>query len=222
VTAVAVAAGTAPNTRGRVWQDRWLSGQSHRGTWLVLADGIGGGPYGERAAEAAVQVAARALAATALDEVAVASAVDSAHAAVQPWYPDARGGTTLSIVTITEWRLVAATVGDSPVLSVAGGSTCRLSPPAESGGLRSWVGSSEPVMPWLGSWPLTAELGVLVCSDGVAADGVAVPESSEPREWVDVLLGRHRSGNGDDATVVAAAVRPAPNGHLGPPPGRSQ
>ena len=75
---VTMAAGAVTNTRGKAWQDRWIIGQSHRGAWLVLADGISGGAHGDRAAETAVQVAARSLAATVLDEVSAAAAIDAA------------------------------------------------------------------------------------------------------------------------------------------------
>jgi hypothetical protein len=216
---VTLAAGGVPNTRGKAWQDRWIIGQSHRGAWLVLADGIGGGAHGDRAAEAAVQVAARCLAATVLDEVAAAAAIDAAQAAVQPWYPDGRGGTTLSIVTLTDSRLVAATVGDSPVLSVTDGRATQLSPASE-GPLRSWIGTSETVVPWVGTWPLDAEIGVLVCSDGLAADAATFKPGAEPRAWIDTLLTGHRRDNGDDATVLAAVVRPPADGVSGcaPPP----
>ncbi len=201
------AAAGFPNDQLHSWQDRWLTGQSASGCWLVVADGITGGQNGDWAAQCAASVAAAALTGTDLLEPAVMSALLSAHNAVAPWYRDAVGGTTLSIATLTCDRLIGCTVGDSPVFADDGESLRQLSPATPPGPLLQWVGQQEPVDPWLDSWPVGGARTIVVSSDGVHCEGVPCAERGLAAIIEEILTNR-RSGNGDDSTVAAGRLTP--------------
>ncbi|WP_407345014.1 protein phosphatase 2C domain-containing protein [Pengzhenrongella phosphoraccumulans] len=193
------------NSRAHPWQDRWIAGQSPNGCWLVVADGITGGVNGHWAAQSAVSVAASALASTDLLEPAVMNAVMAAQAAVAPWFVDAVGGTTLSIATLTFRRLVACTVGDSPVLADDDGQLRQLSPVLPTGGLRQWIGMQGVVDPWLDSWAVSGPRVVAVTSDGADGAGVLCGQRSASA-LVEEILTLHRSANGDDSTAAVARL----------------
>lgn len=204
------AAGGLENTRGTPWQDRWATGQNASGCWLIVADGISGGTGGAYAAEAAAAVAAAALAGTDLSESAILGAILLAERAVRPWYADGReGGTTLSIATITAAHVIAAAIGDSPILVATNGAPLRqVTPISPPGPLRAWLGSGYTTDPWLGSWPTATSTTVAVASDGINAD--ALPTTSLT-DLVTTALTTRRVG-ADDSTIVAA------HAYVPPPP----
>ncbi len=181
--------------------------QSPAGLLAVIADGIGGGPNGAPAAQAAVAAVTRALSGSALLETDVALAIDTAHAALQPWFLQEAGGTTISAVTLTETRCVVACVGDSPVFAVRQGVLVRVTPPTSSGPLSEWLGQPGLVEPFLDSWAVNGPLTVVLCSDGVDVDDVQLDEQSLEL-LVSELLTDRRAPRGDDATVVAARAMP--------------
>lgn len=160
---------------------------------------------GDWAAQCAASVAAASLTGSDLLEPAVMNAVLSAHSAVVPWYRDATGGTTLSVATLTQHRLIACTVGDSPVFADEGGYLRQLSPMLAPGPLHEWVGQQGPVDPWLDSWQVSGPLTIAVSSDGVKCEGVSCGERAL-REIVEAILTDCRSGNGDDATVATGRM----------------
>lgn len=205
----AVAGLSLVNTRGKPWQDRWAAGCHPSGGWVMVADGISADPYGAYAAESAIAVAARMLTGGDLLEQSVLSAADAACAAVEPWYAERDGGTTLTIAAMTAHRLSVVSVGDSPAFRVADRRLVRVTPSPRSGPLIQWVGMTPRTRPWIDSWPYSpADDGpVIVASDGLDLDDIQLPELGIA-ELPARLISTRRAGRGDDASIAVLALLP--------------
>jgi hypothetical protein len=201
---LAVAGASAANTRGRLMSDRWAAGCADAGAWAIVADGISADPNGASAAQAAVDVAGRFLIGSPLLERALLSAADAAAAAVEPWYRETLGGTTLTIAAITSHRLTVVAIGDSPVFLVTGGSLQRITPPAVPGPLQAWVGMSPRTAPWMVSRPYDPHRAgpVVIATDGLQLDGFAPAGPAAPAALSGELLRRRPSRDADDAAVA--------------------
>lgn len=205
---VELAGASLPNRREHEAQDRFVCGQDVRGAWLIVADGVTGGHWGAEAAQIAVATCQRVLAAGQLGEYAVLNAMDLAHTAVRALFGDqTTGGTTLTIATISGGALVVAAAGDSPAYVQAGDQPLEQVTPVRRGALRDYVGMPGELQPWTGRFELGENTTVLVTSDGVAPLRLGeVP--SGPAGWCVAVLDETR--NDDDATIVAARIRIAP------------
>ena len=165
------------NTRGQGagYQDRWAAGSGHHGSWLAVADGIGGGPAGQEAAQVAVGLAQVMLSAGELTETELDRLFDATYVALRPWWVQERGGgTTLTVATVGQSGLVIAGVGDSPAYVDFGAGFELVSQPKESHVLKEWLGSTERPHPWTVLWRPEQEVrGVIITSDGVDPSAVA-------------------------------------------------
>ena len=191
------------NDRGRVQEDRWAGGQNWHGAYVVVADGITHGRDSHNAATVAVTTVIGALVATDLQESAVFNAVLLAHRAVAPWYADgSAGGTTLAVATLTAERIVAASVGDSVVLTDDDtGHLRQVNPQPEPGPLTEWIGQQGPIQPWLDSWPVSGPRTIAATSDGIDATGLLVA-GMEPAAVIAAVLARRQGWTGDDACIT--------------------
>jgi hypothetical protein len=207
------------NTRGQGagYQDRWATGSGAHGSWLAVADGIGGGPAGREAAQVAVGLAQVVLGAGDLTETELHSVFDAAYMALRPWWVQERGGgTTLTLAAIGKTGLVIAGVGDSPAYVDFGAGFELVSQPKQSHVLKEWLGSTERPHPWTVLWRPEHEVrGVIVTSDGVDPAAVTALAADRSASELASALGAVPSLGGDDASAAIAVVAqttPAPAG----------
>lgn len=198
------------NTRGQDagYQDRWATGSGPHGSWLVVADGIGGGPAGQEAAQVAVGLAQVMLAAGDLTETEVDRVFDATYIALRPWWVRERGGgTTLTIAAISRSGLVIAGVGDSPAYVDFGHGFELVSEPKESHVLKEWLGSTERPHPWSVLWRPEQEVrAVIITSDGVDPTTVASLAADRSAADLALTLGSAPSIAGDDASAAVAVL----------------
>lgn len=216
----------AASHRGQVRadnQDRWAARERPDGAVLLLADGMGGMPRGDEAAEVAVAAAAAVLSDSATGADSLAVAIDAAVAAVavraqhHASRGDAFGGTTLVVAVVSGASVRLASVGDSRAyLCRAGGAVVltkdhtvaqaevdagRLSP---EDARHDWrrnrllqAVTGDPVDPGFSNAELSEGETLLLCSDGVW----------EPLN--DLLIGEIASRSGPLPEVAAELCRRA-------------
>ena len=196
---------------------------------LAVADGVGGGPGGEIAADAAVQeLADRFFAGTAgTIEERLADAFREANTAVLR-AADASGkpqaASTLVAVAVRGGRAVIANLGDSRAYLVRGGAARQLTKDHSGDiahGITRFVGDPRGVQPDVFVEDLVMGDRLLLCSDGltrhvrdeeiaatlVGALRMATPSTSKrlpPLDAaVDTLVGLANSRGGEDNITVA-------------------
>lgn len=201
------------NTRGHgnEYQDRWGAGTGAAGTWLAVADGIGGGPAGREAAEVAVGLAQVVLGANGPTETRLRQLFDSAFAALRPWWVQERGGgTTLTAAVLSDAGLWVASVGDSPAYIDFGAGFEMVTEPKQTHQLKEWLGSEDRPRPWLARWNWSSHqvLGVLVTSDGVDPEAVRSTTAERSTSEIVASLRTEPSLGGDDASAVVAVITP--------------
>jgi len=175
-----------------------------------VADGASADPFGAFAAESAVAVAARVLTGSDLLEPTVLGAVDAACAAVEPWYSDREGGTTLTIATVTARRLVVASLGDSAAYQVVNNELRWVTPQPSAGTLGQWVGMRPRTRPWFNAWRLDPAFRtvVVLATDGLRLEGGRLPDEALD-QLPTFLLETCRGDGDDDATVTVIALSPS-------------
>jgi hypothetical protein len=199
------------NTRGQGagYQDRWGAGSGSSGSWLAVADGIGGGRAGAEAAQVAIGLAQVVLGSGPATEAGLYQLFDAAYVALRPWWVQERGGgTTLTVVTINSAGLWVASVGDSPAYVDFGAGFEVVTEPKQSHVLKEWLGTEDRPRPALAlwRWPEHQIRGVLVTSDGV--DPAAV-SSIAPERTAGEIAAHLRSSaplGGDDASASIAVI----------------
>lgn len=199
------------NTRchGAGYQDRWGAGSGVAGSWLAVADGIGGGPAGQEAAQVAVGLAQVVLGAGELTEADVYQLFDSAYVALRPWWVQERGGgTTLTVAAVSRTGLVIGAVGDSPAYVDFGAGFELVTKPKRSHLLKEWLGSEDRPQPWIGLWRWADHeiRGVIVTSDGVNRHEVRSLAADGSAAEIATALRSARSLDGDDASAAVAVI----------------
>jgi hypothetical protein len=199
------------NTRGHGagYQDRWGAGSGPAGSWLAVADGIGGGPAGAEAAQVAVGLARVVLGGDDLTEAGMYQLFDSVYVALRPWWVQERGGgTTLTVAAINGAGLWVAAVGDSPAYVDLGAGFELVTEPKQSHVLKEWLGSEDrpqPSIAWW-RWPEHQVRAVVVTSDGVDPDAVASIAASSTASEITACLRAADSRGGDDASAAVAVI----------------
>lgn len=207
-----VCGGSCVNTRGGENQDRWQAGAGPAGAWLIVADGISGGPHGAPAAQSAVSIANSVLVASDLDEASLYRAYDVVHAALWPWYVnEVPGGTTLTIAVASAEGVFVAAIGDSPAYADDGSGLAMVTDLAPPGGLREWLGSRDVPQPTVRWWSAAKEvITLIVASDGIdPATIYALAPARRAAQGVAQALAAPSVG-GDDATIAIACLTWAP------------
>lgn len=199
------------NTRGHGagYQDMWGAGTGVTGTWLAVADGIGGGPAGQEAAKVAVGLAQVVLSAGAPTEEKIYQLFDSAYAALQPWWVRERGGgTTLTVAAFSGVGLWVASVGDSPAYVDFGAGFEPVTEPKQSHQLKEWLGSESRPHPKQSLWPWSQHQvrGVLITSDGVDPSVVAATGANNSAAEIVATLQASPAIHGDDASAAVAVI----------------
>jgi hypothetical protein len=198
------------NTRGQGagYQDRWATGSGAHGSWLAVADGIGGGPAGQEAAQVAVGLAQVMLSAGDLTQTELHRVFDAAYVALRPWWVQERGGgTTLTVAAIGRCGLVIAGVGDSPAYVDFGAGFELVSQPKQSHVLKEWLGSTDRPQPWTVLWRPEQEVrGVIITSDGIDPAAVAALAADRSASGLASALGAVPSLGGDDASAAIAVL----------------
>ncbi|WP_235531082.1 MULTISPECIES: protein phosphatase 2C domain-containing protein [unclassified Nocardioides] len=201
------------NTRGQGagYQDRWGVGSGATGSWLAVADGIGGGPAGQEAAEVALGLVQVVLGAGEPSETRLHQLFDSVYVALRPWWAQERGGgTTLTVAAISDAGLWMAAVGDSPAYVDFGSGYEMVTEPKQSHQLKEWLGSEDRPRPWVELWrrPEHEIRGVIVTSDGVDASAVTSLAANRTAGDVVGTLRELPSVGGDDASAAVAVFAP--------------
>lgn len=199
------------NTRGQGagYQDRWGAGSGPGGSWLAIADGIGGGRAGAEAAQVAIGLAQVVLGSGRVTEARLYQLFDATYVALRPWWVQERGGgTTLTVATINGVGLWVASVGDSPAYVDFGAGFELVTEQKQSHVLKEWLGTEDRPRPTLAlwRWPEHQLRAVLVTSDGV--DPAAV-SSIAPERTAAEIAARLRSSTplgGDDASASIAVI----------------
>jgi hypothetical protein len=198
------------NTRGQGagYQDCWAVGTGLYGSWLAVADGIGGGPAGREAAQVAVGLAQVVLGTGGLTEDELAQVFDAAYVALRPWWVQERGGgTTLTVAAVGRSGLVIAGVGDSPAYVDFGSGFELVSHVKQSHVLKEWLGSTQRPQPWTLKWCREYEIyGVIVTSDGVDAAAVTSLAADVSASELSAALADTPSLGGDDASAAIAVI----------------
>lgn len=199
------------NTRGQGagYQDRWGAGSGPGGSWLAVADGIGGGRAGAEAAQVAIGLAHVVLGSGLPTEASLHQLFDAAYVALRPWWVQERGGgTTLTLATISSVGLFVASVGDSPAYVDFGTGFEQVTEPKQSHVLKEWLGTEDRPRPAvaLWRWPEHHIRGVLVTSDGV--DPTAVTSIAPGRSAGEIATHLRFSAplGGDDASASVAVI----------------
>ena len=199
------------NTRGQGagYQDRWGAGSGPGGSWLAVADGIGGGRAGAEAAQVAIGLAQVVLGSGPPTEAGLHQLFDAAYVALRPWWVQERGGgTTLTVATISSAGLLVASVGDSPAYVDFGAGFELVTEPKQSHVLKEWLGTEDRPRPALAlwRWPEHQIRGVLVTSDGV--DPTAVTSIATERTAGEIATHLRSSVplGGDDASASVAVI----------------
>lgn len=198
---------------GAGYQDRWGAGSGPAGSWLAVADGIGGGPAGAEAAQVAVGLARVVLGAGDLTEAGIYQLFDSVYVALRPWWVQERGGgTTLTVAAISGAGLWVAAVGDSPAYVDLGAGFELVTEPKQSHVLKEWLGSGDRPQPSIAlwRWPDHQVRGVVVTSDGVDPDAVASIAASSTAGEITACLRAADSWGGDDASAAVAVISREP------------
>lgn len=203
------------NTRGHGagYQDRWGAGSGPAGSWLAVADGIGGGPAGAEAAQVAVGLARVVLGAGELTEAGIYQLFDSVYVALRPWWVQERGGgTTLTVAAISRAGLWVAAVGDSPAYIDFGAGFELVTEQKQSHVLKEWLGSEDRPQPSIAlwRWPESQVRGVVVTSDGVDPDAVKSIAGNSTAGDIAACLRAVDSLGGDDASAAIAVITNEP------------
>ena len=214
-TTVEVAGFGNENTRGQEagYQDRWGAGSGPSGSWLAVADGIGGGPAGAEAAQVAAGLAQVVLGAGDLTEARIYQLFDATYVALRPWWMQERGGgTTLTVAAISAAGLWVAAVGDSPAYVDFGAGFELVTEEKQSHVLKEWLGTADRPQPSLTLWRWSEHRvrGVVVTSDGVDPHAVtSIAPNSTASEIVAGLRAADPLG-GDDASAAVAVITNEP------------
>lgn len=201
------------NTRGQGagYQDRWGAGSGPGGSWLAVADGIGGGRAGAEAAQVAVGLAQVLLGSGPVTEAGLYRLFDAAYLALRPWWVQERGGgTTLTVATIDSVGLWVASVGDSPAYVDFGAGFELVTEQKQSHVLKEWLGSEERPRPTLALWrrPEHQIVAVLVTSDGVDPAAVGSMTGYDSAAEIVAALRSAPPLGGDDASAAVAVIAP--------------
>lgn len=191
------------------YQDRWVAGTGAGGAWLAVADGIGGGPAGEEAAQVAVGLAQLVLGSGTPTQTDVLQVFDAVYTALRPWWLQERGGgTTLTVAAVTPTGLFVAAVGDSPAYIDFGAGFELVTEPKASHLLKEWLGSADRPRPSIDLWRWSEHdvRAVLVTSDGVDPDAVANVDSGQSAAGVVSTLREAPALGGDDASAAVAVI----------------
>lgn len=199
------------NTRGQGagYQDMWGAGTGATGTWLAIADGIGGGPAGQEAAKVAVGLAQVVLSAGAPTEEKIYQLFDSAYVALQPWWVQERGGgTTLTVAAFSGTSLWVASVGDSPAYVDFGAGFEPVTEPKQSHQLKEWLGSENRPQPKQSLWHWSQHRirGVVITSDGVDPKAVMATSAASSAAEIVARLQATPPLHGDDASAAVAVI----------------
>lgn len=203
------------NTRGHGagYQDRWGAGSGPTGSWLAVADGIGGGRAGAEAAQVAIGLAQVLLGADELTEAGLYQLFDSAYVALRPWWVQERGGgTTLTVAAISSAGLWIAAVGDSPAYVDFGAGFELVTEAKQSHVLKEWLGAEDRPHPSIAlwRWPEHQVRGVLVTSDGVDPEAVTSLSADSTAGEIAGCLRRADPLGGDDASAAVAVINNKP------------
>lgn len=199
------------NTRGQGagYQDCWGAGAGPTGSWLAIADGIGGGRAGAEAAQVAIGLAQVLLGSGPVTEARLYQLFDAVYLALRPWWVRERGGgTTLTVATVSSVGLWVASVGDSPAYVDFGSGFELVTEQKQSHALKEWMGTEDRPKPTLAlwRWPEHQIRAVLVTSDGV--DPAAVSSIAPEGTAADIAAHLRASTplGGDDASASVAVI----------------
>ena len=203
------------NTRGHGagYQDRWAAGSGASGSWLAVADGIGGGPAGAEAAQVAVGLAQVVLGAGDLTEAGIYQLFDAAYVALRPWWVQERGGgTTLTVAAISAAGLWVAAVGDSPAYVDFGAGFELVTEAKQSHVLKEWLGTADRPQPSITLWRWSEHevRGVVVTSDGVDPHAVTSIAANSTAGEIAACLRAADPLGGDDASAAVAVITNEP------------
>lgn len=215
-------------------EDRWLVKEHGATLLMAVADGVGGAPGGEVAADAAVQTMGErffALAAGTLIEDRLAEGIREANTAVlraaeASGMPSA--ASTIVAAAVQGDRVVVANLGDSRAYLVRDGAARQLTDDHSAGianGITRFVGDPRGVQPDVFVEELRAGDRIVLCSDGLTRH-VEPPEIAAHAATDDldgaadalIALANSRGGEDNVTVLICAAAR---RGRLSPPSGRA-
>ena len=191
---------------------------------LVVADGVGGAPGGEVAADAAVnELAQRFFSAgdgRAIEDRLIEGIRDANTAVLKAGESSGFPGaaTTLVAAVVQGARVVVANLGDSRAYLVRAGEARQLTDDhhgAFPGGITRFLGDPRGVQPDIFVETLQPADRLILCSDGLTRHvqdaEIAAAMRDDPARAADALVALARSRGGEDnvTVIVYAARRPA-------------